>query len=133
MMATTAAAARLGNLLALSAAAFPERVACLVNFDGVLGLYGTHPGLKSEDPRWHHASYAAELKVRHRPPKTFPSMAAAIERAHTGEQFPKARHTAERLVRLPPPPGGRGEGHATAGRPSAHRAFPYNARRGEAG
>ena len=59
-----------GNLLALSAAALPERVSCLVNFDGMLGLNGTNPGIKSEDPKWHRASYDAELKVRYRPPKT---------------------------------------------------------------
>ena len=88
-----------GNMLALAAAAFPERVSCLVNFDGVLGLLGTHPGIKSEDPRWHRHSYDAELKIRNRPPKTFSSMDAAIERTHTGDQFPKTRQTAENLVR----------------------------------
>ena len=88
-----------GNLMALSAAAFPERVVCLVSLDGVLGLAGTHPGVKSENPKWHRASYDAELKIRDRPPKTSDSMDAAIDRTHTGDIYPKSRRTAENLVR----------------------------------
>ena len=46
-----------GNLMALSAAAFPERETCLVSFDGVLGLSGTHPV----------NTQATQLLVKYRP------------------------------------------------------------------